>query len=66
MATYSTAQFIALVQTLTATVQSLQHQLSWFQRQMFGTNSGAAAGSEECSADVVGRGADTTRTAGRC
>ena len=39
MATYSTAQFIALVQSLTATVQSLQHQLSWFQRQMFGTKS---------------------------
>jgi len=39
MASFSTAQFIALVQTLTATVQSLQHQLDWFQRQMFGTKS---------------------------
>jgi transposase len=39
MASYSPAQFIALVQTLTATVQSLQHQLEWFQRQMFGTKS---------------------------
>lgn len=39
MASYSPAQFIALVQTLVATVQSLQHQLEWFQRQMFGTRS---------------------------
>jgi transposase len=39
MASYSPAQFMALVQTLTATVQSLQHQLEWFQRQMFGTKS---------------------------
>jgi transposase len=39
MASYSPAQFIALVQTLAATVQSLQHQLEWFQRQMFGTKS---------------------------
>ena len=39
MATYSPAQFITLVQTLTATVQSLQYQLAWFQRPMFGTRS---------------------------
>ena len=39
MASYSAAQFIALVQTLAATVQSLQAQLEWFQRQMFGTKS---------------------------
>jgi hypothetical protein len=39
MASYSTAQFIALVHTLATTVQSLQHQLEWFQRQMFGTKS---------------------------
>jgi transposase len=39
MASYSPAQFIALVRTLTTTVQSLQHQLEWFQRQMFGTKS---------------------------
>jgi len=39
MASYSPTQFIALVQTLTATVQSLQSQLEWFQRQMFGTKS---------------------------
>ena len=39
MASYSPAQFIALVQTLAATVQSLQAQLEWFQRQMFGTKS---------------------------
>ena len=39
MASYSPAQFIALVQTLASTVQSLQAQLEWFQRQMFGTKS---------------------------
>ena len=39
MASYSPAQFISLVQALAATVQSLQHQLEWFQRQMFGTKS---------------------------
>src|ERR1700732_1451137 len=39
MPSYTPAQFIALVQTLTATVQSLQHQLEWFQRQMFGSKS---------------------------
>ena len=39
MASYGPAQFIALVQTLGATIQSLQHQLEWFQRQMFGTKS---------------------------
>src|SRR5437588_9657116 len=39
MASYSPAQFMALVQTLGATIQSLQVQLEWFQRQMFGTKS---------------------------
>jgi len=39
MASYGPAQFISLVQTLTATIQSLQSQLDWFQRQMFGTKS---------------------------
>jgi transposase len=39
MASYGPAQFISLVQTLGATIQSLQHQLEWFQRQMFGTKS---------------------------
>ena len=39
MAAYSSAQFIALVQTLASTVQSLQHQLEWFRRQMFDTKS---------------------------
>jgi transposase len=39
MASYEPAQFITLVQTLTATIQSLQSQLDWFQRQMFGTKS---------------------------
>lgn len=39
MASWSPAQFITLVQTLTATVQSLQQQLEWFRRQTFGTKS---------------------------
>jgi hypothetical protein len=39
MASYSPAQFIALVQTLGTAIQSLQTQLEWFQRQMFGTKS---------------------------
>jgi transposase len=39
MASYGTAQFMTLVQTLGATIQSLQSQLEWFQRQMFGTKS---------------------------
>ena len=39
MASYSPAQFIALVQTLAARVQSLQTQLEWFQRQIFGIKS---------------------------
>jgi transposase len=39
MASYSPTQFITLVQTLSATIQSLQGQLDWFQRQMFGTKS---------------------------
>lgn len=39
MASYGPAQFISLVQALGATIQSLQHQLEWFQRQMFGTKS---------------------------
>src|SRR6185312_14266774 len=39
MASYSPAQFITLVQTLGATIQALQGQIEWFQRQMFGTKS---------------------------
>ena len=39
MASYGPAQFIALVQALGSTIQSLQSQLEWFQRQMFGTKS---------------------------
>jgi transposase len=39
MASYSPAQWMALVQNLTLTVQSLQQQLDWFKRQMFGTKS---------------------------
>jgi hypothetical protein len=33
MASYSQAQFIALVQTLAARVQSLQARLEWFQQR---------------------------------
>lgn len=39
MASYSPAQLIALVHTLAASVHSLQHQLEWFQRQLFGSKS---------------------------
>jgi transposase len=39
MASYSPAQFIELVRTLASTVQTLQSQLEWFQRQTFGTKS---------------------------
>jgi len=39
MASYSPAQLITLVQALGSTIQSLQSQLEWFQRQMFGTKS---------------------------
>lgn len=39
MASYGTAQFITLVQTLGATIQSLQSQIEWFRRQMFDTRS---------------------------
>jgi transposase len=39
MAALSSTQLIALVQGLAATVQSLQHQLEWFKRQMFGSKS---------------------------
>jgi hypothetical protein len=39
MTTLSAPQLIELVQSLAGTVQSLQHQLEWFKRQMFGTRS---------------------------
>ncbi|MGH9653128.1 MAG: IS66 family transposase, partial [Bryobacteraceae bacterium] len=39
MASFSVPQFIALVQSLTATIQSLEHRLEWFERQLFGTKS---------------------------
>jgi transposase len=39
LATYSATQLIALVQSLAATIGSLQHQLEWFRRQLFGTKS---------------------------
>jgi len=39
MASFSAPQFIALVQSLTATIQSLEHRLTWFERNLFGTKS---------------------------
>ena len=39
MITLSAPQLIVLVQSLAGTVQSLQHQLEWFKRQMFGRKS---------------------------
>lgn len=39
MASFSAPQFIALVQSLTTTIQSLQHRLEWFERNLFGTKS---------------------------
>jgi len=39
MASFSAPQFIALVQALTATIQSLEHRLAWFERNLFGTKS---------------------------
>ena len=39
MASLSAAQLIALVQSLTATIQSMQHRLEWFERNLFGTKS---------------------------
>ena len=59
MASYGPAQFIALVQTLGSTIQSLQHQLEWFQRQMFGTKSERLRVLE--SAQQLGSGRGTGR-----
>lgn len=39
MASFSAPQLIALVQSLTATIESLQHRLEWFERNLFGTKS---------------------------
>lgn len=39
MASLSAPQLIALVQSLTATIQSMQHRLDWFERNLFGTKS---------------------------
>lgn len=39
MASLSAPQLIALVQSLTATLQSMQHRLDWFERNLFGTKS---------------------------
>lgn len=39
MASLSASQLIALVQSLTATIQSMQHRLDWFERNLFGTKS---------------------------
>src|SRR5690242_18586623 len=39
MASLSASQLIALVQSLTATIQSMQHRLDWFERNLFGIKS---------------------------
>jgi len=39
MASLSAPQLIALVQSLTATIQSMQHRLDWFEHNLFGTKS---------------------------
>lgn len=39
MASLSAPQLIALVQSLTVTIQSMQHRLDWFERNLFGTKS---------------------------
>jgi hypothetical protein len=39
IASLSAPQLIALVQSLTATIQSMQHRLAWFERNLFGTKS---------------------------
>ncbi len=64
MASYGPAQFIALVQTLGSTIQSLQHQLEWFQRQMFGTKSERLRVLEERAATGSGRGPGRPTTDG--
>lgn len=39
MSSWSAPQLISLVQSLTATIESLQHRLEWFERNLFGTKS---------------------------
>src|SRR6185437_12635204 len=39
MSSLSAPQLIALVQSLTTTIQSMQHRLDWFERTLFGTKS---------------------------
>ena len=39
MASWSAPQFIELIQSLTATIESLQHRIEWFERNLFGTKS---------------------------
>jgi transposase len=39
LATLSTAQFVTLVEQLTQTIATLEHQLEWFKRQLFGAKS---------------------------
>jgi transposase len=39
MASWSAPQLVALVQSLTVTIESLQHRLEWFERNLFGTRS---------------------------
>src|SRR3974390_543826 len=39
LAALNTAQLVELVQTLTQTIATLEHQLDWFKRQLFGSKS---------------------------
>jgi transposase len=39
MASWSAPQLISLVQSLTNTIESLQHRIEWFERNLFGTKS---------------------------
>src|ERR1700723_871707 len=66
MASYGPAQFVALVQTLGATIQSLQRQLEWFQRQMFGTKSERLRVLESAQQLALGRGTCRPVTDGAC
>ena len=39
MASWSAPEFIELIQSLTTTIESLQHRIEWFERNLFGTKS---------------------------
>ncbi|MBW8076962.1 MAG: hypothetical protein GJU76_02545, partial [Gallionella sp.] len=39
MASWSARELISLVQSLTNTIESLQHRIEWFERNLFGTKS---------------------------